>query len=91
MDSLDMVTTLYFPSHAMHGHMCTFSVGVAAAGNLALALYGSEGKRTTHLHTESQVRCSPDKYGYAIYQIDAQLSDTGDHNAAVAGRLEQPQ
>ena len=35
--SLDMVTTLYFPSHAMHVHMRTISASVATAGNFALS------------------------------------------------------
>ena len=51
--SLDMVTTLYFPSHAMHVHMCTFSVSVAAASNLALALYGSDWEQQTPSYCKS--------------------------------------
>ena len=59
----------------MHVHMCTFAVSVAAAGNLALALYRSDWARKKHLHTESQLRCCPDKYGYYGHVRHADVSD----------------
>ena len=43
----------WFPSHAMHVHMCTFSVSVAGAGNLALALYGSDWEQQTPSYCKS--------------------------------------